>query len=99
MEHGTVYLTIPLGDPDKDTDFYYKLELVNFFKYNAYSEVKEIASDKTEDYPEGVKDFLENKKYALICYITTNYRVLIQNPYIIEQSKQYIRVTIIISNY
>ena len=63
LEHGTVYLTIPIESPLDDPQYIFKTDIVNFFKHNKYSEVKE----------ESVKSYLT------IYYITTNWRVIFEH--------------------
>ena len=63
LEHGTVYLTILVVSPLDDPQYIFKTDIVNFFKHNKYSEVKE----------ESVKSYLT------IYYITTNWRVIFEH--------------------
>ena len=63
LEHGTVYLTIPVESPLDDPQYIFKTDIVNFFKHNKYSEVNE----------ESVKSYLS------IYYITTNWRVIFEH--------------------
>ena len=39
LEHGTIYLTIPLGSPITDPQYMAKIDIINFFKKNSYSKV------------------------------------------------------------
>lgn len=63
LEHGTVYLKIEKCSPMKDMDYFRKMDIVRRYKNNKYSKVIEY----TEDH------------YGYIYYITTNYRVIIEN--------------------
>ena len=63
LEHGTIYLTIPIKSPLDDPQYIFKTDIVNFFKHNKYSKVNE----------ESVKSYLS------IYYITTNWRVIFEN--------------------
>ena len=36
LEHGTVYLTIPLGTPIDDPQYMWKRDIVNFFNQNKF---------------------------------------------------------------
>ncbi|MBO7211800.1 MAG: FAD-dependent thymidylate synthase [Methanobrevibacter sp.] len=63
LEHGTVYLKIEKCSPIKDMDYFRKMDAIHRYKNNKYSKVIEY----TEDH------------YGYIYYITTNYRVMIEN--------------------
>lgn len=67
FEHGTIYLTIPILKEDKYYDICRKEDIVLFFTYNEYSRVTELRNEKT---------------FLSTYYITTNYRVIAENPYI-----------------
>ena len=47
LEHGTVYLTIPLGTPIDDPQYMWKRDIVNFFNNNKFSVVKEKTINET----------------------------------------------------
>lgn len=65
LEHGTVYLTIPVLTPNPfdDAQYIFKTDIVNFFQHNPYSKVNK----------ETVTSCLT------IFYITTNWRVIFEN--------------------
>ena len=63
LEHGTVYLKIEKCSPTKDMDYFRKMDIIRRYKNNKYSKVIE----HTEDH------------YGYVYYITTNYRVIIEN--------------------
>lgn len=63
LEHGTVYLTIPVLSPLDDAQYIFKTDIVNFFQHNPYSKVNK----------ETVTSCLT------IFYITTNWRVIFEN--------------------
>lgn len=67
LEHGTVYLTIPVGKPNPgDTeDYMRRMQIVNFYQNDPDSIVK------------GYKSNEEDVLY--VYFITTNYRVIIEN--------------------
>ena len=78
LEHGTVYLTIPVGrlfEEPEDT-YIYKQYLIKYFKSNKYS----VVSLEKED------------NGNILYFITTNYRVLInmENEYSLESIFKYI---------
>ena len=64
LEHGTVYLTIPVLSPnDEACPYILKTDIVNFFQHNEYSKVnKETVTS-----------------CFTIFYITTNWRVIFEN--------------------
>lgn len=63
LEHGTVYLRITRNSPLNDITYLSSTDAINFYRRNHYSAVVE----KTEDH------------YNYDYYVTTNYRVLIEN--------------------
>lgn len=67
LEHGTVYLTVPVGKPNpgNNEDYMNRMQLVNFYQNNPNSIVKGFKSDQ-----EGV---------LYVYFITTNYRVIFEN--------------------
>lgn len=69
LEFGTVYLHVPCFAFPGDTCFYKFFEFVNFYWGNRYSKVN--YGTKT--------DSLGNKLWVQDAYITTNYRVLVEN--------------------
>lgn len=74
LEHGTVYLTIPLGSPVDDKAYMRKMDLIQFFKSNKYSKVNKGRISETIT----VED--NNIVVVMDCYyITTNWRVIIEN--------------------
>lgn len=83
FEHGTVYITIPIGSPMYDTNYSNKTDIVHYFYRNPYSTVQRITYHLYKD----VKDkklqefFLEVNGPIDVYYITTNYRVLVENTF------------------
>lgn len=78
LEHGTVYLTIPIGTPIDDIQYMWKMDIVNFFKHNKYSVVKEKVVNQTIDVE--IKGYgMKTQASATFYYITTNYRVIFEN--------------------
>ena len=77
LEHGTIYLIIPVGTPIDDPQYMWKIDIVNFFIKNKFSKVN------TEDINENVD--VEVKGYGMrtqasvtLYYITTNWRVIFE---------------------
>ena len=70
LEHGTIYLTIPVGDPLTDDKYMTKKDIINFFKSNPYSKV-----NHNKVY-EKIDDVMVSLNYY---YITTNYRVIYES--------------------
>ena len=66
FEHGTIYLTIPILEEENYYNVLRKEDIVSFFMYNEYSRVNEI----------------KHEKFLSTYYITTNYRVIAENPHI-----------------
>ena len=64
LEHAAVYLTIEINNTEDNCTYEYKTELVDFFTREPYSVV-------------GYRDEREYK--SITYYITTNYRVVIEN--------------------
>ena len=80
LEHGTVYLTIPLGTPVDDPQYMWKHDIVSFFSKNKYSVVKEKTINKTVDVE--IKGYgMQAQASASFYYITTNWRVIYENRY------------------
>lgn len=78
LEHGTVYLTIHVLSPLEDNEYMKKIDLVNFFKKNKYSRVKEVRRMGTHKINVDNKDI--DVKHNIECYyITTNYRVIYES--------------------
>ena len=78
LEHGTVYLTIPIGTPMDDPQYMWKHDIVDFFSKNAYSKVKEKTINKTIDVE--IKGYgMKTQASAQFYFITTNWRVIIEN--------------------
>lgn len=65
-EHGTVYLYVEYTSPIKDKNYLTSIDLVSRYKKNKYSHV----ITKSED------------NYKTEAYITTNYRVLVENGWL-----------------
>ena len=78
LEHGTVYLTIPIGTPIDDPQYMWKMDIVMFFKNNKYSVVKEETINQTVEVE--VKGYgMQTQASAVFYYITTNWRVIFEN--------------------
>ena len=78
LEHGTVYLTIPLGTPVDDLQYMWKHDIVSFFNSNKYSVVKEKVVNQTVDVE--IKGYgMRTQASAHFYYITTNWRVIFEN--------------------
>jgi len=78
LEHGTVYLTIPLGTPVDDPQYMWKHDIVSFFSKNKYSVVKEKIINKTVDVE--IKGYgMRTQASAHFYFITTNWRVIIES--------------------
>ena len=78
LEHGTIYLAVPIGSPVRDNGFTWKTSIINFFQNNAYSNVTR------EQVIEDVQISSKNVKLTTpvtydIYYVTTNMRVIIEN--------------------
>lgn len=70
LEFGTVYLTIKVGSPFYDANYIDEMQDVRFYTNNKYSKVVE-----NEELVEA-----EGKTFGIrVYYITTNYRVIIEN--------------------
>lgn len=70
LEFGTVYLTIKVGSPFYDANYIDEMQDVRFYANNKYSKVVE-----NEELVEA-----EGKTFGIrVYYITTNYRVIIEN--------------------
>lgn len=99
LEHGTVYLTIPVLSPTEDPDYMRKIDTVEFFKKNKYSRVKEaiLFSNKKIDVHNKEVDI----KVQITCYyITTNYRVIAEcDEDIVEAFDNYSSKKTKLSNY
>ena len=78
LEHGTVYLTIPLGTPVDDPQYMWKMDIIKFFSKNKYSVVKDKEINETVDIE--IKGYgMYKQASATFYYITTNWRVIIEN--------------------
>ena len=78
LEHGTVYLTIPLGTPIDDPQYIWKMDIVRFFQDNRFSIVKkkkvnEIVNVEIKGYG------MRTQASATFYFITTNWRVIVEN--------------------
>jgi len=77
LEHGTVYLTIPLGTPIDDPQYMWKLDIVKFFSGNKYSKVKkEVVNENVKVEIKGYG--MRTQASATFYYITTNWRVIFE---------------------
>lgn len=80
MEHMTVYMCIPIGSPVHDSYYIGKHNLVELFIHNPYSFVYKSPNYDTVDVtPEEFKSFVSKNGPSNIYYITTNYRVILDN--------------------
>lgn len=78
LEHGTVYLTIPIGTPIDDPQYTWKMDIVRFFKSNKYSVVKDKIVNQTVDVE--IKGYgMKTQASAHFYYVTTNWRVIFEN--------------------
>jgi len=78
LEHGTVYLTIPLGTPIDDPQYMWKFDIVSFFKNNKYSKVNDKTINQTVDVE--IKGYgMRTQASAHFYFITTNWRVIYEN--------------------
>lgn len=78
LEHGTVYLTIPLGTPIDDPQYMWKRDIVNFFNNNKFSVVKEKTINETVDVE--IKGYdMRTRASARFYFITTNWRVIVES--------------------
>lgn len=78
LEHGTVYLTIPIGTPVDDPQYMWKFDIMKFFMNNKYSIVKEKTINKTVDVE--IKGYgMKTQASAHFYFITTNWRVIYEN--------------------
>ena len=75
LEHGTVYLTIPIGTPLDDPQYMWKFDIVGFFRNNKYSVVKNKTVNETVDIE--IKGYgMKTQASAHFYFITTNWRVI-----------------------
>ena len=78
LEHGTVYLTIPLGTPIDDPQYIWKMDIVGFFSKNKYSKVnKEVINENIDVEIKGYG--MRTQASATFYYITTNWRVIFES--------------------
>ena len=78
LEHGTVYLTIPIGTPIDDPQYMWKFDIVKFFNENKYSVVNEKIINQTVDVE--IKGYgMRTQASAHFYFITTNWRVIYEN--------------------
>lgn len=77
LEHGTVYLTIPVGTPVDDPQYMWKIDIVNFFDKNKFSKVNSEVVNKNVDVE--IKGYgMRTQASAIFYYITTNWRVIFE---------------------
>ena len=70
LEHGTLYLDVPIGSLGDDREYMWKNSIVQFFKKNKYSRVNKYRTLHRVD---------DNTMISIYHYaITTNYRVFIE---------------------
>lgn len=78
LEHGTVYLTIPIGTPVDDIQYTWKTDIVSFFSSNKYSVVKKKVVNEIVDVE--IKGYgMKTQASATFYYITTNWRVICEH--------------------
>jgi len=78
LEFGTIYLKIEIGSPLYDNNYLLGMGTLGFYKHNPYSKV--IARDETVE--------ADGHKFPLSCYyVTTNYRVLVENGRLSDYDK------------
>lgn len=78
LEHGTVYLTIPLGTPVDDPQYMWKMDIVRFFQNNKYSKVNSKTVHEEVDVE--IKGYgMRTQASAHFYFITTNWRVIFEN--------------------
>lgn len=78
LEHGTVYLTIPIGSPLGDNEYMLKTDIVKFFNENNYSIVNKKNIEKLCDLNIDGYD-LKTQASVMVYFITTNWRVIYEN--------------------
>ena len=70
LEHGTLYLDVPIGGIAEDKEYMWKNSIVQFFKKNSYSRVNKYRTLQRVD---------DDTMTSIYHYaITTNYRVFIE---------------------
>lgn len=78
LEHGTLYLTIPLGTPVDDPQYIWKMDIVRFFSSNKFSKVNSEVVNENVDVE--IKGYgMRTQASATFYYITTNWRVIFEN--------------------
>lgn len=78
LEHGTLYLTIPLGTPVDDPQYMWKMDIVRFFSSNKFSKVNSEVVNENVDVE--IKGYgMRTQASATFYYITTNWRVIFEN--------------------
>ena len=78
LEFGTVYLKIEIGSPLYDNNYLLGMGTLGFYEHNPYSKV--IARSETVE--------ADGHKFPLNCYyVTTNYRVLVENGRLSDYDK------------
>lgn len=92
LEHASIYLKVIIGSPVIDADEP-KIFLKDFFMKNHYSRVKKVKYKKIEECiwrDEDAKEYIAHYKCPCnVYYITTNYRVLIEND-LIEKTQDFL---------
>jgi len=80
LEHGTIYLTIPVGSPMYDNDYLFNFSVAHKFIANPYSRVNKVAYDIAKQAKEDwIKDYIEDNGPTVVYYVTTNLRVIVEN--------------------
>lgn len=78
LEHGTVYLTIPIGTPVDDPQYMWKTNIIRFFQDNPYSKVVNKVINQNVDVE--IKGYgMRTQASAHFYFITTNWRVIAEN--------------------
>lgn len=89
LEHGTVYLTVPFGSSAKDDHFVEKYLLKYLFANNPYSRCTCTIYPTKEMCPEEFLDIFDEFEGLTVYYITTNFRVILENFEDINDALQY----------
>ena len=80
LEHGTIYLTIPVGSPMYDSNYLFNFDVAHKFIANPYSRVNKVVYDIAKQAKEDwIKDYIEDNGPTVVYYVTTNLRVIVEN--------------------
>ena len=89
LEHGTVYLSIPIGPSFKDDRFVEKYTLKHFFLHNQYSRCVQVSYYDKDTCPTEFKEMCDNWEGVNVCYITTSFRIILDNFKDIDEVLKY----------